>query len=127
AVRLFQLLQPASWDETFGLETEEAERWLPNWARKASKAALLLFDGVVLLFGFVGFVRSFRPAHRRLWVVTATIAYFLLIYALLHGLLRYRIPLYPLLLLLGVWWLMSIGGRRWGEAVAKLSSTERRV
>ena len=53
--------------------------------------------------GQIGFRVSLRLRHIRLWIISATVAYFIVVYSLLHEIAWYRVPLLPLLILLGVW------------------------
>lgn len=117
-VRLFQLLQPVSWNEAFGLEKDAVRDRLPRWSLLGAKAALLMLDGLVLFFGLVGLAASLRPSRRRLWVLTATAAYFLAVYTVVHSLPRYRIPIYPLLIVLAICWLAPIVLRARGLRIA---------
>jgi hypothetical protein len=105
-VRFIGLMKPESHSETFGLDRDFGEyKESRQYIQLAAKAGLLLVDATVIGIGLIGFTVSLLPRHRRLWIVTATLAYFIAVYSLLHGIARYRDPFMPLLTLLGVWWL----------------------
>ncbi|MBX3441618.1 MAG: glycosyltransferase family 39 protein [Planctomyces sp.] len=100
-VRFLGLMTPTSWSGTFGLDRDFDE--LKGGAGKALlvvKAGLLGADVLSMLAGLAALVWSLRWTRRELWVVSATVLYFLAIYSLLHGIPRYRAPLLPLMYML---------------------------
>lgn len=103
-VRLFLLCGPSAWSDVFGMDKGFSEyRDDGQRLRFGAKAALLLFDTLLLTAAGIGFLVSLRPKHQHLWIITATIAYFVVVYTMLHGIPRYRVPMVPLMLLLAVW------------------------
>lgn len=115
-VRFVGLMLPRSWSQTFGLDQDFGElaggRGL---LLLAAKGGLLLFDVGSLVFCGIGLLYSARPRNKRLWIIAATILYFVVVYSLLHGIARYRVPLLPLGYLLGSCWLFDWWDRRRGQ------------
>ena len=115
-IRFLQLFKPASKSETFGLSDDFSQyKRDGDWGRFSLKLGMLLLDAAVLGVCGVGFLVSLRWRHRRLWIVSATVAYFIAIYSLIHAIGRYRVPLLPLLIILGVWWLGTLATRHSGH------------
>lgn len=102
--RFIGLCSPTSWSDTFGLSDGFSEYKADGrYVQLAMKAGLLASDVLLVVLGGIGFLLSLQAKHRHLWIISATVAYFLAVYVLVHGISRYRVPLTPLLLLLASW------------------------
>lgn len=100
-VRFIGLMKPESWSRTFGLDRDFSELAGANgMLLRLAKAGLLCFDALCVAIGLLGLGWSILANKRRLWLVSATVLYFIAIYSLLHGIPRYRIPELPLMFLL---------------------------
>jgi hypothetical protein len=119
-IRCLGLFMPNSWSETFGLKDDLGE-YLESGAylEFGAKAGMLLLDVLVLAVGALAFLASLHPKNRRLWIVTSTVTYFVLIYSLIHGITRYRVAILPLIIVLVVWWLSTL--RLPGRAAATVA------
>jgi hypothetical protein len=127
-VRFIGLMKPESWSRTFGLDRDFSElSGAGGKALLAAKAALLGWDFVTLGLCAVGFLWSLQRKNKRLWIITATIVYFVAIYSLLHGIPRYRVPLLPLGFLLGSAWLVAQWDRRKERFAARPAAARSRV
>ncbi|MFG0335966.1 MAG: ArnT family glycosyltransferase [Maioricimonas sp. JB049] len=111
-VRFAGLMRPVSSSRTFGLDRDFTQlRGGSSLLPLAGKAGMLMLDVLGVLLSVLGVCWSLHPSNRRLWIITATIAYFVTVYSLLHGITRYRVPLMPLGILLGCLCIASIACR----------------
>lgn len=102
-VKAISLLKPASYSEIIGLSDDFSYYKKNNkYLLFCIKIIMLFFDFLIIFIGFIGFVFTLHPKNKHLWGITACIMYFSGVYIVLHGISRYRAPLTPLFILLGV-------------------------
>lgn len=112
-VKFAGFFRPSSYSETFGISDDFSECLKKeHYVKFSIKAVMLLLDILIIIAGFTGFLLSLLWRNRHLWVISSIIAYFTGVYIILHGIPRYRAPLIPLFVILGVWWVIVLFSRK---------------
>jgi 4-amino-4-deoxy-L-arabinose transferase-like glycosyltransferase len=105
--RVRDLWQPRSWSEVAGLKRDFSEyRSEREFGSLAAKAALLAWDGLLILLAAVGTLFALTD-WRRFAVVLVPLCYSSVIHGLVYSGARYRVPLMPVVAVLATYGLLQ--------------------
>jgi hypothetical protein len=115
SLRMFHYWLPRSWSETLFIESDfhdllEFHRGFEpqKISLLAIKTLLLLIDTIVIILGITGIILTFK--ERKGMLIASVVVYFAFIYAAVHAIPRYRVPLMPYVIIFAVVCILSIKG-----------------